>query len=90
MDSDPVGGDERYGILSHLSGIGASGVFRKISLKISIGILDRIIWIDRIEQERMAKLKFKWVPNACYYPDGNGIELIFAMVKREYNKLRLN
>ena len=57
LDSDAVGGGERYGSLSHLGGIGASGVFRKIGLKIPIGVLERIVRIDGIEQERMAKLK---------------------------------
>jgi hypothetical protein len=37
----------------------------------------------------MTELGFKWLFNAAYYPDGNGIELIFAQVKLKFKKMRV-
>ena len=36
--------------------------------------------------DTMKELKFKWLLNACYYPDGNGIEYIFSQVKHKFKK----
>ena len=40
-------------------------------------------------KEILEKLKFRYLYNAAYYPDGNGIEYIFAKVKHSFKKLRI-
>ena len=40
-------------------------------------------------RDKMMELGFKWLFNAVYYPDGNGIELIFAQVKLKFKKMRV-
>ena len=37
----------------------------------------------------MAHHDYKWAFNAPYYPDGNPIEFVFAIAKREYKKAKL-
>ena len=38
----------------------------------------------------MATLNYTWAFNAPYFPDGNAIEFVFAIVKRMYKKSKLN
>ena len=37
----------------------------------------------------MAHYGFKWAFNAPYFPDGNPIEFVFAIVKRAFKKAKL-
>ena len=39
--------------------------------------------------EIIDQCNFRYLKNAAYYPDGNGIEHIFSLVKGNFKKLRL-
>ena len=40
-------------------------------------------------QHRMSHHDFKWAFNAPYFLDGNAIEFVFSIVKREFKKKKL-
>lgn len=43
----------------------------------------------KVVTEKAAKLQIPFIFNCPYYPEGNPIELVFSMVKREYKKSKL-
>ena len=66
-------------------------------LKKEIGDDKVCIYMDQLRVHTAHSVKkmiadFGWTSllNACYYPDGNGIEYIFGKVKHHFKKLRIH
>jgi transposase len=65
-------------------------------LRVKLGDEKVCLFMDQLSvhrsykaRDKMTELGFKWLFNAAYYPDGNGIELIFAQVKLKFKKMRV-
>ena len=41
-------------------------------------------------KDKMREFGWRWLYNAAYYPDGNGIEYIFSQVKHRFKKMRIS
>ena len=45
---------------------------------------------SRLAQQKMEQLQIRPIFNAAYFPDGNPIEFVFSIVKREYITRKLD
>jgi len=44
---------------------------------------------SRVVKDKLEALDMQYIYNACYYPDGNGIEYVFSKVKHWFKRMRL-
>ena len=65
-------------------------------LKAVVGEQQVCIYMDQLRvhtshvvRECLIDFGWKFLLNACYFPDGNGIEYIFGIVKQHFKKQRL-